>query len=85
MEHCMTEAEVKSMEDRQEQAKLQEFKQAQSRQVTKAFLRLKAFAFINQQQAVPCSRASRRKAAREIAKRYLKKVRSGEEIVDAQG
>ncbi len=53
----------------------------QTRQVVKAFLANKAFAFVSLKQAVPCSRKSRRKAAREIAKRYLKKVRSGEEAI----
>ena len=55
----------------------------QSRQVVKKFLQEKALAFINKHQAVPCSRKSRRQAARDIAKRYLKKVRSGEETIDA--
>lgn len=53
----------------------------QSRQLVKAFLADKAFTFVTLRQAVPCSRKSRRKAAREIAKRYLKKVRSGEETI----
>jgi len=55
----------------------------QSRPVIKAFLNMKAMEFIVKSQVTPCSRKSRRKAAREIAKRYLKKVRSGEETIDA--
>ena len=50
----------------------------QSRQLTKAFLTMKAMEFITQKQAVPCDRKSRRKAAREIAKRYLKRMRGGD-------
>ena len=55
----------------------------QSRQAVKSFLNMKAMEFINKSQAVPCTRKSRRKAAREIAKRYLKRVRAGEETIDA--
>ena len=55
--------------------------QPQTRQAVKAFLADKAFDFVTAKQAVPCSRKSRRKAAREIAKRYLKLVRAGEETI----
>ena len=55
----------------------------QTRQQVKAFLADKAFTFVSLRQVVPCSRKSRRKAAREIAKRYLKKIRQEGETVDA--
>lgn len=72
--HEVLPAEVEALQER----RLQEQIQVQSRQQVKHFLQLKALDFINQHQAVPCSRASRRKAARDIAKRYLKKVLSEE-------
>jgi hypothetical protein len=52
-----------------------------SRQVTRAFLRMKAKEFIDKSQKVPCSRKSRRKAAREIAARFMKTMG---EMPDAQ-
>ena len=54
----------------------------QTRQVVKAFLQDRAFAFVTLKQAVPCSRKSRRKAARDIAKRYLKRIRQEGETIN---
>lgn len=49
-----------------------------TRQEVKQFLRAKAFEFVTKSQAAPCTRKSRRQAARDIAKRYLKQIRSEE-------
>jgi hypothetical protein len=49
-----------------------------TRQEVKRFLFEKAQEFIKKSQAVPCTRASRRKAAREIAKRYMQNIRAEE-------
>lgn len=66
--------EIKALEYQQLQRQNKEFSEGQSRQMTKAFLTAKAFEFINLKQAVPCTRKSRRAAARELAKRFLKKI-----------
>lgn len=49
-----------------------------TRQAVKQFLFEKAQEFIKKSQAVPCTRASRRKAARQIANRHLKAIRAEE-------
>lgn len=58
-----------------------------SRQATKRFLTGRAMDFILQSQQVPCTRASRRAAARELAKRFIvnmkaEKVSNESEQVD---
>jgi precorrin-2 methylase len=49
-----------------------------TKQEVKRFLTEKAMEFIKKSQVVPCSRKSRRQAARDIAKRYLKTIRAEE-------
>ncbi len=54
-----------------------------SKQVTKAFLTDKAMEFILKSQKIPCTRTSRRKAARELAKRFIKNMRAEKLAEDA--
>lgn len=70
--------EVKSLEARQFETKLKEHEAERSRQMTKAFLTMKAQEFIVKSSTVPYSRKSRRQAARDIAKRFLTRMKNGD-------
>lgn len=75
--HETTPAELQRIQARQQQEQLNQFS-ADQRQAVKQFLFEKAGEFIKKSQAVPCTRKSRRQAAREIAKRYFQQIRSEE-------
>lgn len=75
--HETTPAELQRIHARQQQEQLNQFSASQKQEV-KRFLVEKANEFISKSQAVPCTRKSRRQAAREIAKRYYQQIRSEE-------
>jgi hypothetical protein len=83
MEHMISPLELAVLEEREEKRKLEQFQAEQTRQVQKLFLTGKAMEFLKQLPGTPPDRASRRKAARELAKRLQKTMRVEKEELSA--
>lgn len=72
MDRCLSVLELAALEAREEKRQLEAFQAEQSRNVQKAFLTGKAMEFIKQLPGTQFDRKSRRKAARDMAKRMMK-------------
>lgn len=78
--HMITPVELAVLEAREEKRKLEAFQAEQSRQVQKVFLTGKAMEFIKQLPDQKFDRKSRRKAARDLAKRLVLNMKAEKEL-----